>query len=230
MDKVGHAFSAYFIGANTAAFMRWAGYNQKKSALIGAAAGMLFQTPIEVFDGYSQGWGASKGDMVANLSGTLFAGVQNYYWGRARVPMRVTFHYSEFADLRPNLLGSNLPERMLKDYNGQTYWIDLNPERMKVRPGWWPKWLGLNLGYGANGMLGGDDNVWTDSKGRTFDFSTVPRYRQYYIGPSLSFGYLEKHRSPWLRALGFVSERIRLPLPVMEWNRPFGAKMHWMYW
>lgn len=229
MDKVGHAFSAYIIGTNSAGLFRMAGYSRRTSAWLGAATGLAFQMPIEVFDGYSSGWGASKGDMLANLTGTLWAGVQNYCWGRPKVPFRITFHFSEYALSRPALLGKNLPQRMLKDYNGQTYWLDLNPQRMGIRPNWWPKWLGFNIGYGAEGMLGGHDNIW-ESGGVIYDYSEVRRYRQYYIGPSVSFGYLQQSKSPGLQLLGFVTDRIRLPLPVLEYNRPFGFKMHWIYW
>lgn len=230
MDKVGHAFSSYFIGVNSAALFRFSGYSQKKSAVYGALMGILFQTPLELMDGYSIGWGASKGDLLFNTAGTAFGFLQNYKWGKPRIPMRVTFHTSRFANIRPNMLGSTLPERLLKDYNGQTYWLDLNPYRLKMNLTRWPKWLGMNIGYGADGLLGGDDNIWTDAGGKTTDRSDVKRYRQYYIGPSISFAYLQNTRKPLLQVLGFVSERIRLPMPALEYNPVGGFSFHPIYW
>lgn len=230
MDKIGHAWTAHFITSGSAQLFQMAGYNRKKSAVFGAAVSTVFQTTVEVFDGFSEGWGASKGDLLANTAGTVSAGLQCYFWGKPKIPFRVTFHQSGFAPIRPDLLGSNLPERWLKDYNGQTYWLDFNPERMEIRPRWWPRWLGVNLGYGAEGMIGGDDNIFTDKNGTIQDYSHIHRYRQYYLGPSVSFGYLKNHKSPWIRAIAFVSDRIRIPLPAFEFSRKNMGRFEMFYW
>lgn len=230
MDKVGHAFGAYFSATATSAAFRYSGYSPRKSALLGAGFSLAFQMPIEYFDGKSSAWGASSGDMIANATGTLIAGLQNWFWTTPRIPFRVTFHRSPFAVNRPDMLGHNLPERMLKDYNGQTYWLDLNPERLKVRPGFWPRWLGVNVGYGAEGMLGGDDNVWFAADGKVQDYSHTIRYRQYYIGPSISFGYLKNHPKKAVRILAFITDKIRLPLPVIEFSKQNTVRFHPLYW
>jgi uncharacterized protein YfiM (DUF2279 family) len=230
MDKTGHVFGAYFTGTAASAVFRHTGYSQKKSAFMGAAISLAFQMPIEYFDGRSPKWGASKADIAANLTGTTFAFIQNYCWGKPRIPFRVTFHKTDFASLRPELLGSNLPERLLKDYNGQTYWLDLNPERIKIRPDGWPKWLGFNVGYGAGGLLGGTDNVWTDAEGNTRDLSSVQRYRQYYLGPSISLGYLKQHPKRAVRILAHITDKIRIPMPAMEFNSKGKNTWHWIYW
>ncbi|MEK0420724.1 MAG: hypothetical protein RLZZ161_575 [Bacteroidota bacterium] len=230
MDKAGHVFGAYFSATAASAAFRYSGYSRKKSALLGAAYSLAFQMPIEYFDGKSNAWGASSGDMLANITGTLTAGLQNWFWGKPRIPIRVTFHKSNYAQLRPNMLGSNVAERMLKDYNGQTYWIDLNPERMKARPRFWPRWLGINVGYGAEGMLGGDDNVWKGSDGNIQDYSFITRYRQYYIGPSISLGYLKNHPKKAVRIIAHITDKIRLPLPAIEYNGKRQWGFHPLYW
>lgn len=230
MDKVGHAWTAHFITSSSAQLFQLSGYNKRKSALFGAGIAVFFQTTVEVFDGYSEEWGASKGDIAANMAGTILAGWQCYKWGRPLVPFRVTFHRSGYAEIRPGMLGSTLSERLLKDYNGQTYWLDFNPERLGIRPKWWPKWLGINTGYGAEGMLGGDDNIFIDQNGQLQDYRFIKRYRQYYVGPSISFGYLRNHRSQWLRTLAFITDRIRLPLPVMELSSGNKKKFELFYW
>ncbi len=230
MDKAGHVFGAYFSATAASAAFRHAGYNRRKSALLGMGFSLAFQMPIEYFDGKSKTWGASSGDMLANTVGTTVAGLQNWFWGVPRIPIRVTFHRSPFASQRPGMLGSNVPEKMLKDYNGQTYWIDLNPERMQIRPGFWPRWLGLNIGYGAEGMLGGNDNIWTDPDGKTMNYSHISRYRQYYIGPSISFGYLKNHPKKAIRIIAHITDKIRLPLPVIELNGKSTMDIHPLYW
>jgi hypothetical protein len=36
------------------------------------------------------------------------------------------FFIPQYAQYRPNVLGSSLAEQILKDYNGQTYWLSVN--------------------------------------------------------------------------------------------------------
>jgi uncharacterized protein YfiM (DUF2279 family) len=127
MDKAGHLFSGHFLAVNSAASFRYAGYSRKKSAVLGTLFSLGFQTTLEYFDGRSNTWGASYGDLIANTAGASFGGLQAYLWGKVRVPVRVTFRTTALASIRPEMLGSNLPERLLKDYNGQTYWVDINP-------------------------------------------------------------------------------------------------------
>lgn len=230
MDKVGHVFGAYFSATAASAAFRHVGYTNRKSALLGAGFSLAFQMPIEYFDGKSSTWGASHGDIIANVTGTLAAGIQNWLWGKPRIPVRVTFHRSPFAHYRPAMLGTNFPERMLKDYNGQTYWIDLNPERMRIKPKFWPRWLGVNIGYGVEGMLGGNDNIWTDTDGTVRNYSHINRYRQYYVGPSISLGYLKNHPKKAIRVLALITDKIRLPLPVFEFNGKKGLDFHPLYW
>ncbi|MBL7812576.1 MAG: DUF2279 domain-containing protein [Bacteroidetes bacterium] len=229
MDKAGHAWWSYFMTVNGASAFRYAGYNRQKSALYAAGITFAFQGLIEWQDGRSAQWGASAGDLVANTAGVGFALWQSYRWGRPRIPFRISFRATPIAPIRPTMFGSTFAERVLKDYNGQTYWVDLNPQRMQVRPGWWPKWLGFSVGYGANGMLGGHDNVWVDDNGLTHDYSSVARYRQYFISPSISFGYVQS-RNSLVRFLCFVTDRVRIPMPALEFNKPEGVRFHPVYW
>lgn len=229
MDKVGHAWSSAIIAANTAVGFEWAGYNRRKSAIYGAASALVFQYAIEYFDGKSAAWGASKGDLVANTAGLTFAGVQRYFWGKCIVPFRFTVHASPYSKIRPNLLGSNFPEHILKDYNGQTYWLDFNPERMRIRPKWWPRFLGICVGYGAEGMVGGDDNIWTDKFGVVQDRSDIKRYRQFFLSPAITFGHV-KSKFAWVNALAWLSEHIRVPMPAIEFSPSNRPQFHLLYW
>lgn len=230
MDKAGHAFSAYFLTINSAASFRWAGYPKRKSALLGAAVALGFQTTIEYFDGRSPEWGASSGDLIANTVGSVFGAFQAYKWGKVKIPMRITFRTTALASIRPELLGSNLPERLLKDYNGQTYWLDFNPQKLGLNLGSkWPKWLGLGLGYGAEGMVGGTDNIWTTKNGQIEDFSNLIRYRQFFISPSLSLGHL-KTKYKWLNLLFKLTDYWRVPMPTFEWNTIHNPRFRLIYW
>ena len=125
MDKAGHATSAYHVGLIGYEALRLAGLDEKKSLLYGAPLGFIFLSTVEIFDGLSAGWGFSWGDMAANALGAgLFMG-QQALWHEQRIAMKYSYHNTQFPQYRPNLLGSNLPERMLKDYNGHipSLWV-----------------------------------------------------------------------------------------------------------
>lgn len=228
IDKFGHAWSASTISMNMASAYKWAGYSQHKSAILGGVVSLAFQTPIEYFDGKSPDWGASSGDLIANTAGTLFASTQYYLWGERRLPFRFTPRLSDYAKIRPNMLGSNIPERILKDYNSQTYWLDFNFSKLKIKVKYWPKWLGFAVGYGADGLLGGDDNIWTDKQGNAYDYSSVPRFRQYYLSPTINLSQI-KTKNKWVKALGWVTDKIKIPLPTLEYNRVNQFKFHFFY-
>jgi hypothetical protein len=55
---------------------------------------------------------------------------------------KIFFSYHAYAQYRPNVLGSSLAEQMLKDYNGQTYWLSIYTPSIKAQN---PKWLNLLL-------------------------------------------------------------------------------------
>ena len=70
MDKLGHMYSAYHVGNAGANLLQWSGLSKKKQLVYGATLGFVFLTAVEVLDGYSQKWGASTGDVIANATGT----------------------------------------------------------------------------------------------------------------------------------------------------------------
>jgi hypothetical protein len=92
----------------------------------------------------------------------------------------------------------------------------------------WPKFLGIAVGYGADGMVGGDDNIWKDNNGNIINRTDITRYRQFYISPSFRFGYI-KTKSLALKTLLWITDHVKIPSPAIEFgNRRI--KMHWLYW
>ncbi|HLL95231.1 MAG TPA: DUF2279 domain-containing protein, partial [Spirosoma sp.] len=126
MDKVGHSATTYCMSRGGYELMRWSGVNERASILTGGLLALLFQTTLEVYDGHAEGWGFSQGDMLANVAGTaLFMG-QQYGAGQQVVSMKYGFRKTIFPPYRPNLLGKTTGQQMLKDYNGQQYWLSVN--------------------------------------------------------------------------------------------------------
>lgn len=216
IDKVGHAFSAYYLGLVGMEALNWSGVKQSKSTWIGGALGLLFLSSIEVFDGFSQGWGFSNGDMLANTSGYLLAAGQQQLFKKQIMMLKFSAQASPYAAIRPNVLGSGFSERLMKDYNGQTYWLsfaiaDVFPVGKKF-----PPWLALAFGYGAKGMYGGFDNIW-ESKGAIYNFSQVKREREFYAALDINLWRI-KTKSKALQSIFKTIGCLKVPLPTYEFK------------
>jgi hypothetical protein len=226
MDKVGHATTAYNIAAIQSDLLRWGGVKPGTSALVGTATALGFLTLVEVMDGHSVKWGFSKGDMLANLAGcALFQG-QQLLWGQQRVSLKYSYHATIFPSYQPAELGRNLPQRMLKDYNGQTYWLSVNMGSFFSAASSFPKWLNLSAGYGAEGMIGGVSNP-KEINGRPIpDFK---RYRQFYFSLDTDL-YRVEGLSPLSTTLLKLNRTLKMPAPALEWNEGQATKWHWFYY
>ena len=225
MDKIGHAFSCYYEGLAGIRMMKWAGFNHKQSTIIGGSYGLFVQTGIEVLDGFSEAWGASSGDMIANISGTALVVIQGLYWDEQKLLLKYSYSPTKYPDFRPELLGSSLSEQILKDYNGQTYWLSCNihsifPEKK------FPNWLNIAFGYGAQGMVGGNDNIF-ERENAIYDYSFLSRNRQFYISPDIDLSKL-KIDNKLLKSFIIVINCIKFPMPALEYHTNRGFVGHWM--
>ncbi|WP_412561174.1 DUF2279 domain-containing protein [Winogradskyella sp. MIT101101] len=219
MDKFGHVFSSYQLGRIGANTLNWAGISKKDQLLFGSTLGLGFLTAVEVMDGFSEEWGFSWTDMVANVTGTgLYIG-QELLWKEQRILLKYSFHRTDFAKQRPDKLGNGLFEEFLKDYNGQTYWLSANLNSF-FKTDYIPNWLNLAFGYGADGMLTGDPN---DPL-----FLNQNRTRQYYLSLDIDLTRI-KTNSNILKTIFDVFNVIKIPFPAIELNSEGRLKMHYFY-
>jgi hypothetical protein len=214
MDKYGHTFTTYQTARLMMGAMDWAGYHKKKQLLIGGMSGFAYMSAIEIMDGYSDGWGFSWGDMAANSLGSGLAIGQKIWWNEQRIQLKYSFRKSEYAQYRTNLLGKSFSEEILKDYNGQTYWLSVNPSAFMKKESKFPKWLNVAFGYGGDGMIGAFYNnvVVMDENGNTKEFN---RYRQYYFSLDADLTRI-KTKSKFLKSVFSCINIIKIPFPNME--------------
>jgi len=221
MDKVGHCGSAYFTSLWAASLVKWTGATQRRSALIGGAMSLTFMTTIEVFDGFSSNWGFSKADMLSNLSGTaLFLG-QEFLWKQQRIVFKYSYHRDQLAGLRPDVFGQGLAENMLKDYNGQTYWLSVNLNSFS-NDSRLPSWLNLAAGYGAGGM------IYADEENGTRGSLKNSRYRQFYLSPDIDWRKIPV-RSGALKAVFTLLSFVKIPAPALEYRSNGSWVLHGLY-
>jgi hypothetical protein len=221
MDKAGHAWGAFQESRAAVDMLRWAGLSEKKSIWYGSFVGFVVQSPIELFDGFDPAYGASATDLAANFVGSAGVLAQQLAWHDVRIMPKVSFHLSPYAQRRPNALGSNFPERLLKDYNGQTYWLCTDVGAF-LKPGSrWPRWLQPALGYGAEEIVYNDAGV-NATQG-------LRPHRQFYLSFDVDLRRIPT-RSKLLKKSFYVLSIIHLPAPALELNGRGSWRFHGLYY
>jgi hypothetical protein len=204
MDKIGHLYSSFQIASGSSRVLRWAGLTEKKSDRIAALTSFGVMASIELLDGFSAGYGASASDLLYNASGIGLYWGQKLVWREIRIHPKLSFHKSDYAALRPNVLGATLAGQILKDYNGETQWLSLDLDKFSDRI---PKWLNLAIGYGAEEMIYARDY-------QNHNAGLFP-YRQFYL--ALDFDTTAIHsKSKAINTLLYVLNMVKLPAPTLE--------------
>lgn len=222
MDKAGHLFSTYHIGRFGSETMQWSGTTKQHQLIYGAGLGFAFLTAVEVLDGFSSQWGASSGDVLANALGTTLYVSQELIWNEQRITPKFSFHTTKYPSLRPSILGKSIPEQILKDYNGQTYWLSVNLYSFS-KSTQIPKWLNIAIGYGADGMISGNSNK------NSLILSPKPEiFRQFYLSLDIDLTKIET-KSHFLKTFFSVFNTLKIPAPTFEYRTQGGFKFHSIY-
>lgn len=225
VDKAGHIITAYHIGIIGIDLLKWGGVNNKHAAWYGGMLGSIYQSSIEILDGFSSQWGFSWGDFAANTLGSAAVTSQELLWQQQRIVLKYSFHSTGYSAYRPELLGSTTTEKMLKDYNGQTYWISTNIASFIKKENHLPKWLNVALGYGATGMIGGTENPAYDDSGNPYP--QLNRSRQYYFSLDADLSKI-KTKMRWFKVITKTFGFIKVPAPAVEFSNN-KVKFHPLY-
>lgn len=222
MDKAGHVFSSYHMGRAGAEMLEWSGSSKRNQRLYGATLGFVFLSAVELMDGYSAQWGASYGDVIANASGTALLIGQDLLWKEQRIIPKFSFHQTIYPTARPGTLGKNFSEQILKDYNGQTYWLSANIAFF-ILSSKSPKWLNLAVGYGGEGMLTGEDKLVN-----SIFLPEKKRIRQFYVSFDVDLTRIQT-KNHLLKTVFSIFNTIKIPAPTLEVLANGRFKWHAVY-
>ena len=220
VDKAGHFYSAYQLSRVGTELFRWTNMSDKKSAIWGTVMGQVFMATIDVFDGFSSEYGFSWGDITANMLGGGLYLSQELGWQKQKIKVKFSFHTTEYAALRPDVLGDGLAEQILKDYNGHTYWLSFDIYELTGSNSRSPPWLNVALGYGAEEMVYG-----REEQNSYYGYDS---YRQFYAGIDFDLSHIHP-KSKFLKGVLFVVDMVKLPAPALEYNTKNGFNFHWLY-
>jgi hypothetical protein len=214
MDKVGHMTTSYYISRVGYASYIWAGVDRKKAAWYGGLLGFAYLANIEILDGFSSQWGFSAGDFASNTLGCALFIVQQLAWNEQRFVLKYSFHSTKYPQYRPDLLGTGFAQQLVKDYNGQSYWLSGNISSFLSKSSKFPKWINIAFGYGAEGMTGASGNSLV-YHGKPIAQSD--RYRQFYLSLDIDLTRIPT-RSKTVKTLLTLVSFIKIPFPALEYN------------
>jgi len=220
MDKFGHLFSAYAEGKISNELWRWTGIERKKRILLSGCSGVAYQTIIELLDAHSSQWGWSWGDVGSNALGSGIFIAQELAWDEQKIQVKWSFHRNNYPDPElenrsDKIFGSSDPERYLKDYNGQTYWLSVDLKTLFPSSNI-PRWLQISAGTGVTGIFGARENKAYDENGNiTFNRTDIQRERQWYLSPDIDLTKI-RTRKKGIRMLLNVLNVFKFPMPALE--------------
>ena len=220
IDKFGHAYTAYIFGRTAMKSLYWSGVSRKKAIWYGGSFGFVFLSSVEFLDGHYEAWGASVGDLLSNAGGAALLIGQELALGKQALTMKFSYNPSPIAEYRPDVLGEGELERIIKDYNGQTYWFSLNYNSVFKNHTIIPKWFNIAGGYSAYGMLGADENP--------IHLPEVERYRRYLISLDVDFDKI-KSKSKVVNSIFYFLNLIKVPFPTIEINSKGEVIFHPVY-
>jgi len=227
MDKMGHFWSTYQISRHTSNIWQWAGLERDKAIWVGAVSGMAYLSVIEILDGYSDKWGFSVPDVMANTAGAgLFLG-QELLWKEQRITLKLSYSPYQYGNLKyraDELFGSGDVERLLKDYNGQIIWASFNMKSFLPHSKL-PKWLNLAVGYNARTMLGGYENKWEDALGNPVIRNDIKRYKRFLVSFDVDLTKIET-KNKTLKTIYSIFNVLKVPAPAIEFNTLGKFRLH----
>lgn len=220
MDKVGHGFTTYTIGRYMCDALRWSGASENTSVWLGGTSGLIYLSGIEIMDGKSKAWGFSYGDMIANASGSFLFIVQEKIFREQRITLKFSYSESDFAMLNSDQLGRNFQQRVLKDYNAQTYWASINIHSFLASDAAFPRWMNIAIGYGATKMTSAEMN--------DFSVNNFQREREFYLSFDADLNRV-RWKKKWMKTTAKIFSFIKIPTPTFEMRSGGQTKFHWMF-
>lgn len=226
-DKLGHVWTAWYLARAFGAYGRWSGLSDARVGLFGGVMSTLFQTQIEISDGFSEEYGFSRTDMLANFVGSAIGGLKVAHPERLDwFAAKYSYHRSPYYDESISNPVLGYLGNAIKDYDGASFWLVFRPEELlpERHAAWWPDWLAISAGYSADGIThaisGQRERRLGPGPGREHQ-------RVFFIGPDFDFLRRLDVPKPWsiiLEGLSFI----RIPAPALQLTP--GLEWHWLYY
>ncbi|MEC8617314.1 MAG: DUF2279 domain-containing protein [Bacteroidota bacterium] len=223
MDKIGHACTSYQL--NKISHSLFEKNNIKKPLLKSSVYTFGYMLGVELLDGYSTEWGFSIYDVIGNGLGTILYTFQERKFKNQPFKIKFSSHKSTYASCRPSLLGENRLQQILKDYNGQTYWLTFNYNEL------WNKriklfdYIDFAFGYSIDGFTGGHNNPEISSCNCLIsNCNNLKRTSQFIFSVDLNTSKI-KNKHPILGKFLLPFDIVKIPFPAFILNNSKNFKL-----
>ena len=223
MDKIGHACTSYQL--NKISHSLFKKNNIKKPLLKSSVYTFGYMLGVELLDGYSTEWGFSIYDVIGNGLGTILYTFQERKFKNQPFKIKFSSHKSTYASCRPSLLGENRLQQILKDYNGQTYWLTFNYNEL------WNKriklfdYIDFAFGYSIDGFTGGHNNPEISSCNCLIsNCNNLKRTSQFIFSVDLNTSKI-KNKHPILGKFLLPFDIVKIPFPAFILNNSKNFKL-----
>ncbi len=141
-DKFGHFFFPYLVTNIYADALEWTGIKRKKSLLYASTLAFIYQTYVEMRDGFSKRWGFSWGDFTANSLGAAYPLLQNEFPVLKNINFKISYYPSE-------RFRNNSHKSLIDDYESTYSWVSFNvynflPESLQE---YFPSFINIAVGH-----------------------------------------------------------------------------------
>lgn len=228
MDKLGHITTAWWASQFLFESQKTLGLPERSSLYRALGTSFAFMTTIEVFDGFSKGWGFSWSDMAANTLGFALFTSQELTFNEQKFILKYSYQNTIEPYVRPELLGSSVGERMLKNYNGQTYWLSYPIKNLGLKETPFPESICLSLGYGASGMIGARDNSFLKEQ-TFFQPNSFNRRSEWYLSLDIDLSKVRIKGKFW-KVFSSAFRWIKIPFPSLGYNKTNGLRVYPLTW
>jgi hypothetical protein len=201
VDKIGHFYGAYLLGFAISKCAIWSNVSEESAMWIGSAGGLLFQTYVEVEDGFST-WGFDRVDFASDVGGAAWPIARHYVPYLQNFDLKLSYHTSSLLGEAGGSGFKGQKHLLIDDYEGQTLWMGIKvhnilPEQWKS---YWPDFLNLAVGYGARDVAGASP------------------HRVFFLAPDLDMTKIIPPKTSFLKTLGEALNFIHMPLPAVRFS------------
>jgi hypothetical protein len=225
MDKLGHITTSLWLSQwmfQNAKLLNLSDNNAYKCAI---GVPLAYMTTIEIFDGFSSGWGFSISDFAANTLGIGMFYLQQRIWNEQKFTLKLSWKNNQLAQYRPELLGNSFSEQALKNYNAQIYWVSFPIKDMFLkRESKFPNYINIAIGYGGNGMVGAKENIWTQN-GIYNDYSNIKRFKEWRLSFDIDLRRIPLKGKAW-KFFTSTFAWLKIPFPSISFSNEQKFKFH----
>ena len=211
-DKIGHAYSGYYLSTLYTDLFLSTGFNWTRARLYGGFLSFIQLFELEYKDGLAPNYGFSKLDIYSNATGILYYYLQHYVPFFQNFTPKYLYNYPKF--FHDSTISS---ASIVENYEEMTFFISINVKNLLPThyKNMWLNGLDLAVGYSVRGY-----NVIGEPG--------YPLKENYYLGVDLNLlSILPNHDSRWhwvAQTLNFI----KLPSPMIEYTDD-GKKNHLLY-